>query len=121
MSTLAISLEFISLFAEFIDSVPNLSVPVKTLFWYGLSPKIPLGYNSAIHLYMLFYATRDAKAWPALEPILIKWVTKRVFGSAAPKQTQIKPKIVKSYLLAIKSYQVDHNLDTKVFFSLHVN
>ena len=121
MSTLAGPLEFNAPPAEFIDSVPDLSVPAKTLLWYGLSPKTRLGYNSAINSYTLFCATRGAKAWPASEPVLIEWVTGRVFGSAAPKQGQIKPKTVKSYISALKSYHVDRNLDTQAFSSPCVN
>ena len=51
----------------------------------------------------------------------MEWVTGRVFGSAEPKQGQIKPKTVKSYLSALKSYHVDRNLDTQAFSSPRVN
>ena len=121
MSTLAGPLEFNAPPAEFINSITDLSTPAKTLLWYGLSPNTRSGYNSAINSYTLFCASYGTQAWPALEPILIEWVTGRVFGSAAPKQGQIQPKTVESYLSALKSYHVDRNLPTDAFSSLRTN
>lgn len=120
MSTLAGPLEFNAPPAEFINSITDLSTPAKTLLWYGLSPNTRSGYNSAINSYTLFCASYGTQAWPALEPILIEWVTGRVFGSAAPKQGQIQPKTVESYLSALKSYHVDRNLPTDAFSSLRI-
>ena len=120
MSTLAGPLEFNAPPAEFINSITDLSTPAKTLLWYGLSPNTRSGYNSAINSYTLFCASHGTKTWPASEPVLIEWVTGRVFGSAAPKQGQIQPKTVESYLSALKSYHVDRNLSTDVFSSLRI-
>ena len=121
MSTLAGPLEFNAPPAEFLDSIQDLSAPAKTLLWYGLTPKTRAGYNSAINSYTLFCATHVCKAWPASEPILIEWVTGRVFGSASPKQGQIKPRTVETYLSALKSYHVDRNFPTHAFSSPRIH
>ncbi len=39
--------------------------------------------------------------------MLEEWVATRIFGSTLPKQSQIKPDAVLSYLLALKSYHID--------------
>lgn len=120
MPTLAGPLEFNAPPAEFVNSITDLSTPAKTLLWYGLSPNTRSGYNSGINSYTLFCASHGIQAWPASEPILIEWVTGRVFGSVAPKQGQIQPKTVESYLSALKSYHIDRNLPTDAFSSLRI-
>ena len=42
--------------------------------------------------------------------MLEKWAATRIFGSTLPKQGQIKPDAVLSYLSALKSYHIDRRL-----------
>lgn len=121
MSPLAEPLEFDAPPSEFLDSIADLSVPAKTLLWYGLSPKTRQGYTSAITSYTLYCAMQDVKAWPASENVLAEWVTGRIFGSATPKQGQVKPNTVQSYLSALRSYHVDNNLPIQVFSSPRID
>ena len=121
MFTLAGPLEFNSPPSHFLDSITSLSSSAKTLLWYGLSPKTKQSYNAAVNSYTLFCAMHGEKLWPASETVLIEWVTGRVFGSTAPKQGQIKPNTVQSYLSALKSYHIDRNLLTTGFTSPRID
>ena len=47
--------------------------------------------------------------------ILEKWAANQIFGSTLPKQGQIKPDIIASYLLALKFYYIDRQLSLKSF------
>ena len=107
--------------SEFLTSIQGLSAPAKILFWYGLTPKTRVGYNSAINSYTLFCPTYGYKAWRASESILIEWVTGRVYGSTAPKQGQIRPKTVKTYISALKSYHLNYNFPTHAFSSPRIH
>lgn len=121
MSTLADPLDFNAPPAEFLNSITNLSLPAKTLLWYGLSPRTRQGYNTAINSYTFFCASKGVKSWPATETVLIEWITGQVFRSAAPKQGQIKPNTAQSYLSALKSYHTDYNFSTHAFASLRLD
>ena len=47
--------------------------------------------------------------------MLEEWAANRIFGSILPKQGQIKPDTVASYLSALKSYHIDRQLSLKGF------
>ena len=120
MSTLAEPLEFDAPLLEFLDSITGLSVPAKTLLWYGLSPRTRQGYTLAITSYTMYCAMQKVKPWPALENVLVEWVTGRIFGSPIPRQGQVKPNTMQSYLSALRSYHVNNNLLIQVFSSSRV-
>lgn len=90
---------------------------MKTLLWYGLSTRTRQGYDTAIGLYTLFYATQGVRAWLASELILAKWVAGRVFGAEMVKQNRITANTTQSYLSALRSYHVDHHLPIQAFSS----
>lgn len=115
MSTLVSLLDFDAPPAEFLRSITDLFFLAKTLLWYGLSPRTKQGYSTAINSYTLFCASKGIKPWPATKVILVEWITRRIFGSAAPKQGQIKPSTAQSYLSALKLYHTDYNLPTQAF------
>ena len=121
MSTLAGPLEFDALPAQFLNSIPHLSTPAKTLLWYGLAPDTRRGYNTAIRSYEYFCASRGISAWPATTLNLIEWVNTRAFGSAIPNQGQIQPDTISGYLSGLRSYHVDRNYSTPVFESLQLD
>lgn len=121
MSILAGPLEFLPPPSEFIDSIPELSLSAKTFLWYGLSPRTRQGYQSAISSFTLFCAFKGIKPWPATEFVLAEWITGRIRGSNMPKQDQIKPNTVQSYLSALKSYHIDHNLPSHAFSSPRID
>ena len=102
---------------EFIDSITNVSYPVKTLLWYGLSTKTRQGYDTAISSNTLFCATRGVISWPASELILAEWIAGRVFGSNMVKQNRITANTIQSYLSALRSYHIDHHLSIDAFSS----
>lgn len=121
MSILAGPLEFPPPPSEFINSIPELSLSAKTFLWYGLSPKTRQGYASAIGSFTLFCAFKGIKPWPASELALAEWITGRIRGSNMPKQDQIKPNTVQSYLSALKSYHTDHHLPSHAFSSPRID
>ncbi len=47
--------------------------------------------------------------------MLEEWAAPRIYGSTLPKQGQIKPDTVLSYLSALKSYHIDRRLSLKGF------
>ena len=53
--------------------------------------------------------------WPTTNQTLEKWSAHRIFGSNLPKQGQIKPDTVVSYLSGPWSHHVDHHLSLDVF------
>ncbi len=53
--------------------------------------------------------------WPATHMTLEKWSANRIFGSNLPKQGQIKPDTLVSYLSGLRSYYVDHHMPFEVF------
>lgn len=121
MSTLAGPLEFSSPPSEFLDSITNRSTLVKTLLWYGLSPKTRQSYNAAVDSYALFCAVRGIESWPASEPVLLEWIAGRIREGTAPKQGQVKPSTVQSYLSALRSHHVDHHLSIQAFSSPRID
>lgn len=44
-----------------------------------------------------------------------KWVAYRIYGSTLPKQGQVKPEAMSSYLFALKSYHIDRHLSLEAF------
>lgn len=51
-----------------------------------------------------------------LHPTMLEeWAANRIFGNTLPKQGQIKPETVASYLSALKSYHIDWRLSLKGF------
>lgn len=57
------------------------------------------------------------KPWPATSHMLEEWAANRIFGSSLPKQGQVKPDTVQSYLSGIKSYHIDRRLSLSDFDS----
>lgn len=47
--------------------------------------------------------------------MLEKWAANRIFGSTPPKQGQIKPNTMASYLSTLKLYHIDRRLSLKGF------
>ena len=89
MSTLAGLLEFDTPPAQFLNSIPHLSLPAKTLLWYGLAPDTRRDYNMAIHFYEFFCASRGISPWLATAVNLIEWVITRAFRLAILNPGQI--------------------------------
>ncbi len=58
---------------------------------------------------------RQRPAWPAAVEMLEKWVPYRIYGSTIPKQGQVKPDTISSYLSALKSYNIDSHLSLEAF------
>lgn len=44
-----------------------------------------------------------------------EWIAYRIYGSTIPKQGQVKPEMMSSYLSALKSYHIDRHLSLEVF------
>ena len=95
--------------ASYLSSTPGSAI-VKRLAWYGLAPDTRKGYAAAINSYVSFCAVHNEKPWPAQTIMLEEWAATRIFGSTLPKQGQIKPDAVLSYLSALKSYHIDSRL-----------
>ena len=58
--------------------------------------------------------------WPAtIEPIT-EWVAQRIFGGSSPKQGQVQPDTVASYLSGLRSYHIDHHWPVTVFEDLRL-
>lgn len=53
--------------------------------------------------------------WPATNQTLKEWSAHRMFGNNLPKQGQIEPDTLLSYLSEFRSYYVDHHLRLGVF------
>ena len=52
---------------------------------------------------------QECKPWPAtIEPIN-EWVAQCFFGGSSPKQGQVQPDMVASYLSGLLSYHIDHH------------
>lgn len=47
--------------------------------------------------------------------MLEEWVSNRIVGSSIPKQGQIKPDTVLSYLSGLRAYHIDHHMSLEVF------
>ena len=100
--------------ASYLSSTPGSTI-VKRLAWYGLAPGTRKGYNSAIDSFESFCMLRQRPAWPAAVEMLEEWVAYRIYGSTLPKQGQVKPETMSSYLLTLKSYHIDRHLSLEAF------
>ncbi len=100
--------------AAYLSIIPGSPI-VKRLAWYGLAPDTRKGYNSAIESFESFYAMMQRPEWPATKFLLEEWVAHRIFGSTLPKQGQVKPETVGTYLSALKSYHIDCHLSLEAF------
>ncbi len=100
--------------ASYLSSIPR-SVIVKRLTPYGLAPDSKKGYAAAINSYISFCEVHNEKPWPAQTIMLEEWAATRIFESTLPKQSQIKPDAVLSYLSALKSYHIDRGLCLRGF------
>ena len=54
-------------------------------------------------------------AWPATKFLLEEWVAHRIFGSTLPKQGQVKPETMGTYLSTLKSYHIYRHLSLEAF------
>ena len=109
LSSLAEPLSFDEPPTSYLSSTPGSTI-VKRLAWYGLASDTRKGYSSAIDSYEAFCAVFNVQPWPASASILEEWAANRIFGSTLPKQGQVKPETVSSYLSALKSYHIDRQL-----------
>ncbi len=114
MSSLAKHLLYDDPPASYLSSTPGSTI-VKRLAWYGLTPNTKKGYEAAISSYVSFCALYNKEPWPASTTMLEEWVATRIFGTTLPKQGQIKPDTVLSYLSALKFYYIDRCLSLKDF------
>ena len=58
---------------------------------------------------------RQRPAWPAAVEMLEEWVAYRIYGNTLPKQGQVKPETMSSYLSALKVYYIDRHLSLEAF------
>lgn len=93
---------------------------MKRLAWYGLAPDTRKGYAAAIDSYESFCALFNKNSWPASTKMLEEWAANQIFGSTLPKQGQIKPETVASYLSALKSYHINRRISLKGFNDLRM-
>ncbi len=100
--------------ASYLSSTPGSAI-VKRLAWYWLAPDNKKGYATAINFYVSFCEVHNKKPWPAQTIMLEEWAASRIFGSTLPKQGQIKPDSVLSYLSTLKSYHIDRRLGLRGF------
>ncbi len=114
MSLLAEPLSYDDPPASYLSSTSGSTI-VKRLAWYGLAPDTKKGYAAAFSSYVSICALRNKEPWPASTTILEEWAATRIYGTTLPKQGQIKPNTVLSYLSALKSYHIDRRLSLKDF------
>lgn len=114
MSQLAEPLAYDDPPASYLSSTPGSTI-VKRLAWYGLALDTRKGYAAAINSYVSFCALYNKQLRPASTTMLEEWAAPRIYGSTLPKQGQIKPDTVLSYLSALKSYHIDRRLSLKGF------
>lgn len=114
MSSLAEPLAYNNRPASYLSSTPGSAI-VKRLAWYGLTPDTRKGYSASINSYVSFCALHSEEPWAAKTTMLEEWAANRIFGSTLPKQRQVKPNTVLSYLSALKSYHIDKRLSLKSF------
>ncbi len=112
MLSLAESLSYDKPPASYLSSNPGSAI-VKRLAWYWLAPNTRKGYAAGINSYVSFFAVQNKKLWPTQTIMLEEWAATCIFGSTLPKQGQIKPDAVPSYLSALKSYPIDTRLSLK--------
>ncbi len=119
MSLLAAPIQFDDPPAAYLQSVPD-SFLVKKLAWCGLTLGTREGYSTATTSYETFCLLRGFQPWPAtIEPIT-EWVLQRIFGGGSPKQGQVQPDTVASYLSGLRSYHIDRHLPVTVFEDLRL-
>lgn len=93
---------------------------VKKFGWCGLTLGTRERYTTATNSYETFCMLRGCKPWPdTIEPIT-EWVAKRIFGGCSPKQGQVQPDTVASYLSGLRSYHIDHHWPVTVFEDLRL-
>lgn len=114
MSPLTELLEFDDPPASYLSSTSGSTI-VKRLAWYGLVPETRKGYKVARESYESFCMLMRLAPWPATNQTLDEWSAHRIFGSNLPKQGQIKPDTLVSYLSGLRSHHVDHHLPLDVF------
>ncbi len=98
--------------ASYLSSTLGSTI-VKRLALYGLAPNTRKGYPAAISSYVSFCALYNKEPWPASTTMLEEWAATRIYRTTLPKQGQVKPDMVLSYLSALKSYQIDKSLSLK--------
>lgn len=114
MSPLAEPLQFDDPSTSYLSSTSGSTI-VKRLAWYDLAPETRKGYKAARESYESFCMLMRLASWPATNQTLEEWSAHRIFGSNLPKQGQIKPDTVVSYLSGLRSHHVDHHLPLDVF------
>lgn len=96
------------------------STIVKYLKQYGLAPDIQKSYQMAKKLYKSFYMLIRLLPYPATNQILEEWSAYCFFGSNLPKQSQIKPDTIVSYLLGLQFQHVNYHLLLTIFDNLRL-
>ncbi len=100
--------------ASYLCSTPGSAI-FKRLAWYTLAPDTRKGCAAAINSYVSVCVVQNEKLKPAQTMMLEKLAATRIFGSTLPKQGQIKPDAVLSYLSAFKLYHIDRGLSLRGF------
>ncbi len=101
--------------AFYLSATPGSAI-VKRLAWYRLAPNTRKGYTASINSYVSFCVVHNEKSWSAPTIMLEEGAVTRIFGNTLPKQGQLNPDAVPSYLLALKSYHIDRRLSLGRFY-----
>ncbi len=94
---------------SYLSFIPGSAI-VKRLAWDMLAPDTRKSYAATINSYVSFCVVHNEKPCQAQTIMLEEWAATCIFGSTLPKQGQIKPDAVLSYLSALKLYHIDRRL-----------
>lgn len=111
---MAKSIEFDDLPVSYLFSIPGFTI-IKWLTWYDLTSYTRKGYNLVIKLFKFLCILRQKSTWSLLVKMLKIWAVYCIYSNTFSKQSQIKLKIMASYLFALRSYHINHFLNLEVF------
>ncbi len=100
---------------SFTASLSNRDPAQAKLLWNGLAKGTRSNYFGAITNYEEICKQDGLPAWPASSESLANYVTSRAYPSSNTLRAQLRPTTIRSYLSALRSHHIDHQLSLEVF------
>jgi hypothetical protein len=99
----------------FTASLLNNDPAQAKLLWSGLAKATRSNYFGAVTNYEEIRKQDGLADWPAASESLANFVTSRAYPNNTTLRAQLRPTTLRSYLSALRSYHIDHQLSIEVF------
>ena len=97
------------------EEIKELSETGKVFLWYGLAADTRRNYETAVKSYDYSCKTNGHAPFPASQRGLEEWCTARLMGASGHMMHRVKADTIQAYLASLRSYHVDHNMQTSAF------